>query len=271
MIDAESIKVESLLARPEKHKQWAQDYRTADNDSFYEQAFDSLMGLLDPPADATFLDAGCGSGAHSIRLAQRGVKVHGVDFSETALEMARENVTARGLEDRITLERQSLLELSLSEPSFDYALCWGVLMHVPQVDLAVAELARVVKPGGSLVISEANQSSLEALTFRSLRRLVHNQKAEIRFTPAGVEYWVDSGNGALVTREASIPWLIEQFDRHGLTLKKRFAGQFSESYTRLSNPRLKRLVHSFNSFWFRRLKWGGPAFGNILVFQKRNN
>jgi ubiquinone/menaquinone biosynthesis C-methylase UbiE len=269
MIEAKSLKVENLLAGREKHQQWADDYRTADNESFYEHAFDSLVSVLNPPAGATFLDAGCGSCNHSVRLARRGFNVHGVDFSETALDMAREKVSAEGLENRITLERQSLLELSFPEASFDYAVCWGVLMHVPQVDLAVSELARVIRPGGSLVISEANQSSLEARTFRSLRRLVRNQKAEIRNTPAGVEYWVDSPSGALVTREANISWLINRFDEHGLRLTKRFAGQFSESYTRLSNPRLKRLVHGFNNFWFRRMSWALPAFGNVLIFQKR--
>jgi ubiquinone/menaquinone biosynthesis C-methylase UbiE len=269
MIDAESLKVENLLARPEKHLAWAHDYRTVDNDNFYERAFDSIVSLLDPPAGATFLDAGCGSCAHSVRLAQRGFNVHGVDFSEPALEMGREKIRVRGLEDRITLQRDSLLGLSFPDASFDYALCWGVLMHVPQVELAVAELARVVRPGGSLIISEANQSSFEAFAFRSLKRLVRNRKAEMRSTPAGLEYWVDGGSGALVTREANISWLINKFDEHGLTVRKRFAGQFSEGYTRVSNARLKRLVHGFNDFWFRQVSWPTPAFGNILILQKR--
>ena len=270
MIDAQSLKVENLLAQREKHQQWAQDYRTADNDTFYEQAFDSIVSLLNPPAGATFLDAGCGSCAHSVRLARRGFKVHGVDFSKKALEMGRDNIKSSAFEDRITLKRESLLGLSFPDASFDYVVCWGVLMHVPQVELAVAELARVVRPGGSLVISEANKSSFEALAFRTLKRMVRNRKAEMRSTSAGLEYWVDSSSGALVTREANISWLIRQLNEHGLSLRKRFAGQFSESYTRVSHPRLKRMVHDFNNFWFRRIGWPTPAFGNILIFQKRN-
>lgn len=269
MATSNSILVENLLARPEMHKQWEHDYRTAENESFYEQAFDYLVETLNPPAGATFLDAGCGSCAHSIRLARRGFNVYAIDFSQSALRMARECVRTKGLEDRITLGRESLLELSFPNSSFDYVLCWGVLMHVPKIENAVAELARVIKPGGTLVVSEGNKSSLEASAARRLKRLLGREKADIKETSAGVEYWVDRGADALVTREANISWLVNKFEEHGLTLTKRVAGQFSESYTRISNPRLRNMVHQFNSFWFRQVKWSTPAFGNILFLQKQ--
>src|SRR5919112_2064790 len=85
------------------------------------------------------------------RLPRRGFGVRAVDFSESALEMGRAYVEAQGLGDRIELGRESLLELSFPDESFDYALCWGVLMHVPDAERAVAELARVLRPGGMLV------------------------------------------------------------------------------------------------------------------------
>ena len=73
----------------------------------------------------------------------------------------------------------------------------------------------------------------------------------------------------LVTREASISWLTRSFEALGLTLSRCNAGQFSESYTRVSTPMLKRLIHGFNKFWFNYVRWSGPAFGNLLFFQKR--
>lgn len=268
MTNPSSMMVENLLARPKMHLQWEHDYRTRDNESFYEQAFDYLVDVLKPPTGATILDAGCGSCAHSVRLARRGFKVHAVDFSESALGMALENIKAKGLEDRITLGRENLLAFSFPDASFDYILCWGVLMHVPQVERAVAELARLIKPGGALVISEANKSSLEASGARNLKRFLGKAKADIKETPAGVEYWVNSGADALVTREANISWLITRFEEHGLTLTKRVAGQFSESYTRISAEPFKSLIHGFNKFWFRRVKWPAPAFGNIIFLRK---
>lgn len=268
MINPESMQVENLLARPVKHRQWERDYRTPDNEGFYERAFTRILSVLKPPSGARFLDVGCGSCAHSVRLARRGFNVHAVDFSESALGMARANIKFRGLEERITVARENLLALSLPDASFDYVLCWGVLMHIPEVGRAVSELARIVRPGGTIIISEGNQSSLEAAAARNLKRLLGKEKANKRETPAGVEYWMESGGGALVTREANISWLIARFEEHGLRLRKRVAGQFSESYTRLSAKPLKTLVHGFNRFWFSQVKWPSPAFGNIILMRK---
>ena len=269
MIDSQSRLVENLLARPEIHQQWSRHYRTADNESFYEQAFDEILRVLNPPPGTTFLDAGCGSCAHSVRLARRGFNVRAVDFSESALAMAEDYVNSKELQDQIILGRESLLELSFPDETFDYVLCWGVLMHIPEVERAVSELSRVIKPGGTLVVSEGNKASLEAVGLRSLRRLLRREKAEVREKPEGLEYWTAKSGDALVTRQANIRWLIKSFEAHGLTLTRRVAGQLSESYTRLSAQPLKRLVHVLNNFWFQHVRWPGPAFGNILFFQKR--
>jgi ubiquinone/menaquinone biosynthesis C-methylase UbiE len=269
MSDSDSELVESLLARPDVHRQWSNAYRTADNERFFERAFDYIIEVLAPPAGATFLDAGCGSCAHSVRLARRGFNVRAVDFSESALGMAAAHLKAQGLEGRVTLGRETLLALTFPDESFDYVLCWGVLMHVPEVERAVAELARVLKPGGRLVISEANMNSLEAVSLRGLKRALRREKAEVKQTPAGIEFWKERGPGALVTRQADVGWLVRSFEGHGFKLTRRLAGQFSEAYTIFSAPALKRLVHGFNDFWFRRVKSPGLAFGNILFFEKK--
>jgi 2-polyprenyl-3-methyl-5-hydroxy-6-metoxy-1,4-benzoquinol methylase len=269
MNNSNSKQVETLLAKPEVHQRWESGYRTEANERFYEQVFDYILKVLSPAPGATILDAGCGPCAHSARLARRGFRVQAVDFSESALEMAAEQVRARGLEGQITLRRESLLGLSFPDESFDYVLCWGVLMHIPEVERAVAELARVVKPGGQLVISEANMRSLEAVGVRGLKRLLKREKSEVKEAPAGVEYWMVRGGDALVTRQADIGWLVRAFEGHGLALKGRVAGQFSEAYTLVSAAPLKKLVHHFNDFWFRHVKSAGPAFGNILFLQKK--
>lgn len=268
MTDSDSRLVESTLAQPEVHQQWAGSYRTRDNEAFYEQAFDLIAAELAPPAGATFLDAGCGSCAHTVRLARRGFDVCAVDFSESALDMARDHLQATGLEERITLQREDLTHLSFADASFDYAVCWGVLMHVPDVSRAIAELSRVLRPGAKLVVSEGNKDSLEARARRGLMRLRGGEDADVHETSAGLERWNDSGGGRLVTRQADVDWLIASFEAHGLRLSKRVAGQFSESYTFLPVAPLKRVVHAFNNFWFRRVKSPGPAVANILIFEK---
>jgi 2-polyprenyl-3-methyl-5-hydroxy-6-metoxy-1,4-benzoquinol methylase len=269
MSDSKSKLVESLLAKPDVHEQWESGYRTTDNERFYEQAFDYIAEVLKPPAGATFLDVGCGPCAHSARLARRGFKVHGVDFSESALGMAGEQLKAQGLADRITLGRENILELSFPDESFDYVLCWGVLMHIPEVERAVSELARVVKRGGFLVVSEGNMSSLEAVGLRGLKRVLGKEKAAVTRTQAGMEYWKSSGDGALVTRQADVGWLVRSFEEKGLRVARRVAGQFSEGYAMVSSPSLKRLIHGFNNIWFRYVGLPQLAYGNILFLQKR--
>jgi ubiquinone/menaquinone biosynthesis C-methylase UbiE len=268
MTDSDSRLVENLLAQPDVHRQWAGGYRTPDNEIFFERAFDLIASELQAPAGATFLDAGCGSCAHTVRLARRGYNVRAVDFSESALEMARAHLEATGLDGRITLQREDLTRLSFADASFGYVLCWGVLMHVPDVARAVAELARVLRPGGTLVVSEGNMHSLEAVGLRAVKRLLGRERADVKETEAGVEYWKERGAGALVTRQANVGWLVKSFESHGLKLSKRVAGQFSEGYAMVSAPALKRLVHGFNNFWFGTVRAPGLAYGNILFLRK---
>jgi hypothetical protein len=142
-------------------------------------------------------------------------------------------------------------------------------MHVPAVQVAVAELARILDSGGVLVISEANLRSLQATVFRWLRRLFGRRSTTQLRTPAGVEFWESTGTGKVMTRQSDIPWLVAECSRLGLELLERRAGQFTETYTMFSSKVLRRLIHAFNRFWFTRIRYPGPAFGNLLVFVKK--
>jgi 2-polyprenyl-3-methyl-5-hydroxy-6-metoxy-1,4-benzoquinol methylase len=270
MSESNSELVEKLLSKPDIHQQWASGYRTSENESFFEQAFDYIVRVLQPAEGATFLDVGCGSCAHSVRLARRGFRVRAVDFSQSALAMAEANIKAKGLDSKIETGRESLLDLSFPDASFDYILCWGVLMHIPDVEKAVSELSRVLKPGGTLVVSEGNMSSLEAVSVRNLKRVLGKEKASVKRAPAGMEYWKMSDDDALVTRQADIKWLAESFRTRGLTVHKRVAGQFMEAYTMVSSPSLKKLIHGFNNFWFRFVKLPQLAYGNIIFLRKES-
>lgn len=269
MKDSESKVLEQTLRKPDIHQQWENAYRTAGNEMFFEQAFDYIASVLNAPKDSTFLDVGCGICAHSIRLANRGFFVLGTDFSDSVLKWAEENIQNSGLEGRINLQREDILSFTFEDERFDYILCWGVLMHIHEIEKAITELARILKPGGTLVISEGNMFSLQAIILRTLKRLVGKEKAIVKKTPAGLEYWTITSTGKLLTREANIQWMIKEFKHKRFDVKEHVAGQFTELYTRFSSQLIEKIIHSFNNLWFKYIRFPYPAFGNIIILQKQ--
>jgi ubiquinone/menaquinone biosynthesis C-methylase UbiE len=250
------------------HESWSSGYRTPENESFYDLAFDHIARTFGPPGEDAVLDAGCGSCTKAIHLARRGYSVLGVDLSDKVLEVGRREAAEAGLGDRISLRCEDLTSMTLADGCFGRVLCWGVLMHIPDVDKAIAELARVAQPSGLIVVSEGNMRSLQAVAMRLLKRLLHRERGELRYTAAGVEAWEETPTGKLMTRQARIAGIVRCFADHGARLVSRRAGQFSELFTVLPWKPARSAVHALNSLWFRWPALAGPAFGNLLVFRK---
>jgi ubiquinone/menaquinone biosynthesis C-methylase UbiE len=257
--------LERTLSGEGVHQTWESAYRSAANEAFYETAFDTVAELFGGPGRRV-LDAGCGPGAHSVRLGRRGFSVTAVDFSPAAVAAATARVTAAGLTDVVTVQRQSLLALGFADASFDGVMCWGVLMHVAEIDQALDELCRVVRPGGTLVLSETNLASLEARVYR-LFAAVARRGRRARRVDAGIERWVDTDDGPLLIRQADIAWLVAQCKQRGFRLTARLPGQFTETYAYLPG-RAAAAVHRLNTAWFTRVGWPGPALGNVFAFER---
>jgi len=100
--------------------------------------------------DLRILDAGCGTGEISSRLAELfpAATVLGVDVLEQSLETARTRYAR--LAPRLGFERRSAFELGLPERTFDLTVCRHVTHSVPHADRLMAELARVTRRGGRL-------------------------------------------------------------------------------------------------------------------------
>jgi ubiquinone/menaquinone biosynthesis C-methylase UbiE len=96
------------------------------------------------------LDAGCGTGEFSLRVAQDwpGAEVAGLDLLPGPLAIARARAAGHGL--ALRFEQGDLFELPYAAASFDLVACRHVLQAVPRPEAAIAELLRVVKPGGWL-------------------------------------------------------------------------------------------------------------------------
>jgi len=113
------------------------------------------------------LEVGCGGG-HVLEMFA-GARLTGVDVSEVFLTKARRRLAGLGA----TLLKGELPELGLADGSFDKVVCMEVLEHVVDPDGLIGQMARVVKPGGTVVVTLPND------------RLIHRIKGLIRRSGLG--------------------------------------------------------------------------------------
>lgn len=107
-----------------------------------------LFARYQLPPDARILDAGCGTGEITWRLATMlgGAQLLGIDVIDDHLARARARCASLG--DRVRFEQRSIFELRLPPDSFDLVVCRHVIQAIPHVDRALAELVRVTRRGG---------------------------------------------------------------------------------------------------------------------------
>jgi 2-polyprenyl-3-methyl-5-hydroxy-6-metoxy-1,4-benzoquinol methylase len=261
--------VKEFLSKPDIHQKWISSYRNKENEAFFNSAFNKIIKLCSISKQDKILDAGCGSGNHATRMAKKGYNITAIDFSESVLKIAQQNLIELNLLDKVTLQQEDLTALSFADNSFDIAYCWGVLMHIPDVETAIKELCRVVKPGGHIIISETNENSAEAFTRRALATLAAKNKNNTTIkTERGVENWYDKGDTKFFVRQSNVGWLTKAFLQNNAIRKHRLSGQFSEAYTSFGNSSIRKIIHAFNNFWIKRIRLPQLALGNILIFKK---
>ena len=130
-----------------------------------DRKFERICALVRAqlPAEA-FLDAGCGDGRYLAALAaDLPPRTAGVDISDRILETAQRNAPSA------ELRRANLEALPFPDGAFDLVLCTQVIEHVLDAPAAVCELARVLRPGGSLVISTDHAHNVVTTTLNAPR------------------------------------------------------------------------------------------------------
>jgi malonyl-CoA O-methyltransferase len=138
-----------VLPAQEGYDLWAGIYDSEDNPLIVieQQQIETVLG---PVAGLRILDVGCGTGRHSLRLAQAGAEVTGVDFSAGMLDQARRKPGA----DHVRFVHHDILSLPFDDGEFDRVLCALALEHVRDLRAAFGEMRRVVRPAGRIIVSE---------------------------------------------------------------------------------------------------------------------
>jgi ubiquinone/menaquinone biosynthesis C-methylase UbiE len=102
------------------------------------------------------LDVGAGTAQIPIELCKQapGFRIVAIDLAEQMLAVGRDNVRAAGLEQCITLERQDAKRLSYEHGSFGAVISNSIVHHIPEPRRVLAEMVRVLQPGGVLFVRD---------------------------------------------------------------------------------------------------------------------
>jgi ubiquinone/menaquinone biosynthesis C-methylase UbiE len=135
------------------------------------------------------LDAACGTARHGVRIARRGHRLTGVDRSSDMLARARAKLP------QATFLEGELEALPLEDAAFDAVVCGLVLVHLRQLEDAMAELARVLRPGGRLIVSDVHPMPI-LLGWQAQFRTADGSAAFMRLHPHLLSEYIAAAAGA---------------------------------------------------------------------------
>ena len=115
------------------------------------------------------LEIGCGMGTDGAQFAAAGADYTGVDLTEAAIDLARKRFASSGLQGEFRVADAE--KLDFADESFDVVYSHGVLHHTPDIESAISEIHRVLKPGGRAIVMLYHRGSYNyRVGIRVLRR-----------------------------------------------------------------------------------------------------
>ena len=162
-----------------------------------EQVENVVLDFVGPGQIAAYLDLGTGTGRILELLAPRASRAVGVDLNNEMLGLARTRVERAKL-SHVQVRRADLFQLPYTDQSFDLITVHQVLHYVEDPSAAVVEAARVLKPGGKLVIVDFAPHALEFL------RDEHRHR-RLGFADKEVMHWCKSAGLSLAATRALPP------------------------------------------------------------------
>jgi SAM-dependent methyltransferase len=155
---------------PAGYAVWSRTYDLPGNGAFpLEEPF--VLRILDGLPAGRALDAACGTGRYAKLLLERGHRVVGVDSSPDMLAVAR------GQTADVEFRLGDLAALPVEDGGFDIVVCGLALTHVEDLAPVMGEFARVLAPGGRLVVSNMHA---ESILFGSIPRVLTDQGQNAR-------------------------------------------------------------------------------------------
>ncbi|CAL9559821.1 2-methoxy-6-polyprenyl-1,4-benzoquinol methylase, mitochondrial [Streptomyces sp. enrichment culture] len=153
--DANNRAITEIYGGSMHYGYWLGPDDTSDFATAGERLTDLLIGRLGAGPGSEVLDLGCGTGGPGVRLARAtGARVTGVSISAGDVALAGARAAAEGVAGQVRFELADAMELPYGDASFDAVLAFESIVHLPDRGRALREIARVLRPGGRLVLTD---------------------------------------------------------------------------------------------------------------------
>jgi ubiquinone/menaquinone biosynthesis C-methylase UbiE len=141
-----------VMDRPEE----AREYDAMDHSEVIARFVADFLAAHGPGRGGELLDVGTGPARIPIALcrADRRFKILGVDLAGPMLDLARRNAAEAGLTDRIRFARGDAKNLPFPDGRFEAVVSNTIVHHIPLPEAALAEMVRLVAPGGTLMVRD---------------------------------------------------------------------------------------------------------------------
>ncbi len=230
--------------------EWSRMPQDTVSDAEVQRSFELYFGVFPwsaLPTEARGCDFGCGSGRWAAKVAPKVGHLTVLDASEEALEVAKTNLADH---PNVKPVHASVSDTPFATASLDFAYSLGVLHHVPDTDAAVAEIARVLKPGAPFLVYLYYAFDNRAPWFRALwqlsdvgrkriSRLPHGPRYAVSQAIAGLVYWPLARAGGALKRVGALPesWPLKFYVNHSFYVMRtdaldRFGTQLEKRYTK---------------------------------------
>jgi SAM-dependent methyltransferase len=180
----------------------------AGEDSPFARRPHSPLAWLEPlEPDMIVLDVACGAAHVAEQAAPHVRQVVGIDLTHSLLELGADRLREAGITN-VLLQEGNAAELPFLDASFDLVVCRGALHHFPRPEQPVAEMARVCRPEGRVVVGDMVVTSAEARgRFDDLHRSLDPSHART-LLEAEVAELLRSNVGPIAYGETSDPFAI---------------------------------------------------------------
>ena len=191
-----------------------------------------FLDWLSPAKGMSWIDVGCGNGAFTELIVKRcqPARIHGIDPSEAQLVFARQRNTFSVVE----FQTGSALALPFANDSFDAAIMALVIFFVPEPAKGVAEMTRVVKPGGTVaayswdILGGGLPYAPVGLELRALGvTMPMPPSPSASLLPNLRELWSNAGLVAVEVLEMTVQRTFENFEDFWITTQLAFSGTFA--------------------------------------------